>query len=95
MPRVDRNSTLLAAVTYQDPCAVLELEFTSGAVYHYFGVPAQTLEELLRAESKGGYFQSHIRNRFAYGKVYSARTNRTFAIPMPLEKSKTERIGRL
>jgi hypothetical protein len=54
MPRIDLNSTSLHAVTYQDPCAVLELEFRSGAIYHYFGIPAQTFEELLRAQSKGG-----------------------------------------
>ena len=72
MPRVDLNSTSLHAVTYQDQCAVLELEFRSGAVYRYFGIPPQTFEELLRAESKGGYFNSRIRNRFAYAKVYSA-----------------------
>jgi len=72
MPRVDLNSTSLYAVTYQDQCAVLELEFRSGAVYRYFGIPQQTLEELLRAESKGGYFNSRIRNRFAHAKVYSA-----------------------
>ena len=73
MPRVDLNSTLLHAVTYQDQCAVLELEFRNGAVCRYFGIPQQTFEELLRAASKGGYFNSRIRNRFAYAKVYSAR----------------------
>ena len=55
------------------PCAVLELQFRSGAVYHYFGIPAQTFEEWMRAESKGGYFNSHIRNRFAYAKVLLRR----------------------
>jgi len=73
MSRVDLNSTSLQAVTYQHPCAVLELEFRSGAVYRYFGIPQQTFEELLCAESKGGYFNSRIRNRFAYAKVYSAQ----------------------
>lgn len=77
MPRVNLNSTSLQAVTYQDQCAVLELEFRSGEVYRYFGIPAPTYEELLRAESKGGYFNSHIRNRFAYAKVYSAGANRS------------------
>jgi len=32
-----------------------------------------TFEELLWAESKGGYFNSRIWNRFAYAKAYSAR----------------------
>jgi hypothetical protein len=72
MPRVHLNSTLLHAATYQDPCAVLELEFNSGAVYRYFGIPAETFEELLGAESKGGYFNFHIRGRFAHVKLNSA-----------------------
>ena len=42
------------------------------AIYRYFSIPQQTFEELLRAESKGGYFNARIRNRFAYAKVYSA-----------------------
>jgi len=95
MPRADLNSTLLHAVTYQDQCAVLELEFRSGAVYRYFGIPQQTFEELLRAESKGGYFNSRIRNRFAYAKVYCARPNHNFAIPRPSGKLKTDSTGRL
>ena len=95
MLRVDLNSTSLYAVTYQEPCAVLELEFRSGAVYRYFGIPPHTFEELLRAESKGGYFNSRIRNRFAYAKVYSAAANGKLAIPMPSEKPKTDFTGRL
>ncbi len=95
MPRVDLNSTLLHAVTYQDQCAVLELEFRSWAVYRYFGIPQQTFEELLRAESKGGYFNSRIRNRFAYAKVYCVRPNHKFAIPKSSGKLKTDSTGRL
>jgi hypothetical protein len=68
MQPVDWNSILLEAGTYHDQLAVLELAFRSGAVYFYFGVPAQTYHELLRAESKGRYFNSHIRNRFACAK---------------------------
>ena len=95
MPRLDLNSTSLTAITYQDPCAVLELEFRSGAVYHYFGIPAQTFEEWMRAESKGRYFNSRIRNCVAYAKVYSAKANPNVAIPMPSEKPKTDFTGRL
>jgi hypothetical protein len=63
------DSSLLEAVAYHKQLRLLELAFRSGAVYGYFGVPAHTYDELLRAESKGKYFNSHIRNRFAYAKI--------------------------
>jgi|GraSoiStandDraft_43_1057313.scaffolds.fasta_scaffold663663_2 hypothetical protein len=63
----DLNSTSLKAAAYLE--ALLELEFTSGAIYRYFGVPAETYGALLRAQSKGTYFNQHIRNRFAYAKI--------------------------
>jgi hypothetical protein len=69
MPRIYLNSTGLQAATYQDQSALLELEFRSGAIYQYFGVPAQTYQELLLAESKGAYFHRHIRDRFPYAKI--------------------------
>lgn len=72
MQRLDLHSTTLRTAAYQDQRALLELEFRNGAVYRYFGVPAESYQALLRAESKGGYFNSHIRNRFAYAKIYSA-----------------------
>ena len=49
--------------------ALLELRFAGGAAYRYFRVPAPIYEELLRAESKGAYFNYHIRNRFACVKL--------------------------
>ena len=69
MPPRDWKSSLLQAATYQQEAAILEVALHGGAVYRYFGVPAQTHEELLRAESKGGYFNRHIRNRFPYAKI--------------------------
>jgi hypothetical protein len=73
MQPADWNSSLLEAGSYHDQLAVLELTFRSGAVYCYFGVPAPTYHELLRAESKGQYFNSHVRNRFACAKIHPAR----------------------
>ncbi len=69
MPPVDGNSSLLKAAVYDESWAVLELSFHSGAVYRYFGVPAQIYRELMRAESKGKHFNSHIRNRFHCSKL--------------------------
>jgi KTSC domain len=69
MPRIDLNSTSLTAATYLDGQTVLELEFRSGAVYRYVGVPAETYGELVQAQSKGTYFNHYIRNRFCYAKI--------------------------
>jgi len=62
------DSSLLQAAAHHAQSAILELAFRSGAVYHYFDVPSATYHELLGAESKGKYFNSHIRNRFVCSK---------------------------
>jgi len=41
----------------------LEIEFTNGAAYQYFGVPAEVYRELMAAESHGRYFHQHVRNK--------------------------------
>ncbi|MGH9721406.1 MAG: KTSC domain-containing protein, partial [Bryobacteraceae bacterium] len=46
-----------------------ELEFHSGAIYHYFEVPLETYRELLQADSKGRYFNQHIRNCFRFQQI--------------------------
>jgi lysyl-tRNA synthetase class 2 len=66
------ESTTLAAFAYDDAREVLQLEFRSGVVYHYFGVPAAVHEELLCAPSKGKYFNQSIRGRFRYALAVSA-----------------------
>lgn len=79
MARVYLKSTSLHAATYQDQSAFLELEFRSGAIYCYRDVPAQIYLELLRAESKGRYFNQHIRNRFAHAQIDLARRDSAIA----------------
>lgn len=62
-------STTLARVAYDDAGGVLQLEFCSGAVYRYFGVPEEVHERLLRACSRGRYFNREIRKRFRHVRV--------------------------
>jgi hypothetical protein len=69
---VQLQSTSLNAATFQEQSGYLELEFGSGTIYRYRNVPARVYEELLRAESKGRYFNTHIRNRFPYAKINPA-----------------------
>lgn len=63
------ESTTLATVAYDGARRLLQLEFRSGAVYQYFGVPAAVHEGLLRADSKGGHFNQAIRGCFPYRLV--------------------------
>ena len=60
------ESTTLATVAYDDARELLQLEFRSRAIYQYFGVPATVHAALLRAPSKGSYFNRVIRGRFPY-----------------------------
>jgi hypothetical protein len=66
MPRVPLESTLLASAQYHATRRVLDVEFHSGELYRYFGVSKTHYQGLLRAESKGRYFNQNIRNRFSY-----------------------------
>ena len=66
------NSSLLHTITYQQADALLEIIFQSGAVYEYLGVPDPIYQQLLTAESQGGFFNSKIRNDFPFRKIRSA-----------------------
>lgn len=62
-------STTLATVAYDGIRSLLQLEFRSRVVYHYFGVPAAVHEALLGAPSKGSYFNQAIRGRYPYVRL--------------------------
>ena len=61
-------SSLLSSIGYSIE-ATLELEFRSGAIYRYFAVPQAIFQDLIAAESKGAYFNRHVRNRFRYQRL--------------------------
>ena len=69
MNRVAVASTTLAWVSYFSDRHLLELEFRNGAVYEYCDVPLHEYNELLAADSKGAYFNGHIRNCFPCRQV--------------------------
>jgi hypothetical protein len=60
------ESTTLAMVAYDQARELLQLEFCSGAIYQYFGVPGAVHQALLGAPSKGSYFNQTIRGHFPY-----------------------------
>jgi hypothetical protein len=65
------KSRMLAAVAYNRDWQQLYLKFRSGDIYCYQDVPVERYEELLAADSKGGYIRGHILNRYLYQRVYA------------------------
>jgi hypothetical protein len=43
---------------------VLEVRFCNGGLYQYLDVPESVLAELMRAGSKGRFFNQHVRGRY-------------------------------
>jgi hypothetical protein len=63
------QSSELRWVGYEESTRLLEVEFHSGEIYRYFGVPASLVLELLEAESIGRFFNAQIRSKFRFEKV--------------------------
>jgi hypothetical protein len=69
MQRIQLASAAVSSAGYDAEAQILELEFSSGRIYRYEGVPRGTYEWLLRAPSKGGYVARMINDRYPYRDV--------------------------
>jgi hypothetical protein len=67
------ESKMLAAAAYDANKSILYLRFRHGDVYRYFAFPEEQYQDFLNAESRGRYFLSHIRDRFAYERLAPLR----------------------
>jgi KTSC domain len=64
------ESKMLSAAAYDDSKQILYLRFrNTGDVYRYFDFPTANYQSFLRAESKGRFFLSRIRNHFRYERM--------------------------
>lgn len=70
MERIPLDSEALTSVGYDAARLVLEVEFTSGRVYRYLGVPRHEVERLLQARSRGAYFSERVRDRYPCEQVH-------------------------
>jgi hypothetical protein len=68
MRRRPVDSSAINSVGYDPRSRTLEVEFSSGAVYDYFGVTARLWESFLAAPSKGKFFARKIRDRFPFAE---------------------------
>jgi len=53
---------MIRSVGYDQARSIIEIEFQSGKIYQYRGVPYRIYVELMSAGSKGSYFDAHIKN---------------------------------
>ena len=65
------DSWAIQDATYDDDTQVLSLhmqesEKAKGETLRYGDVPREVYDELIKANSKGGYFNKHIRNNYPF-----------------------------
>jgi hypothetical protein len=62
MQRRPVSSTSIATIGYDAATQTLEIEFRNGRVYRYYGVEADTFEQLMKARSKARFMNAYIRD---------------------------------
>ena len=65
-------SSVIRSFDYRPETRELEVKFVSGRRYIYFKVPAEEVDRLRAAGSRGRYFNFHIRDRYDYRELERA-----------------------
>ena len=63
------ESSSLRAVGYVARAALLDVTFQHGSTYRYLEVPPEVYHGLLRADSKGRYFNEKVKAAFSYMRL--------------------------
>jgi hypothetical protein len=74
MQREPLESSSLRSLGYDPTTNTLEVEFKSGRIYRYLGVPPTEYAALRNARSIGGYFTRQIRNNYECWRLVRAGT---------------------
>ena len=61
-------SSVIRKWDYDEAARRLDILFVSGKRYSYHDVPAETVEEMRAAFSKGSYYNRNIRDQFRFTK---------------------------
>jgi hypothetical protein len=62
-------STVIRRFNYRPETQELAIEFVTGRIYVYSGVPQAEAQAMRAAFAKGVYFNKHIRDRYACREV--------------------------
>ena len=80
-------STALASVGYDAETGELQIEFRSGRVYRYVGVPNAMHAWLLRTRNKGVFVAHHLSGRYGEQSLPDARRSPEPALEQALRAS--------
>ena len=69
MDRDQVTSSNIRSIGYDTTTETLEVEFLSGWVYQYYGVPEGLYQQIMQTPSKGVFLNQYVKNAFAYSRV--------------------------
>jgi len=69
MERIHVVSSLLRTVGFDPQTGTLEVVFVRGGIYEYHGMPQTVYDELMRAASKGTFYNAYIRNVYPFSRL--------------------------
>ncbi len=69
MERISVSSSNICSIGYEASSLTLEVEFKSGSIYQYMGVPQNEYDSLMSAASIGRHLNSNIKGRYRYVEV--------------------------
>jgi hypothetical protein len=69
LERLSVKSRILRSVGYDENTKILEIEFHTGLVYQYSGVPPKVYADLMHSGEMGKYFSEKVRPRFQTKQV--------------------------
>lgn len=64
MQMIRVNSSAMVAVGYDPQTRRLKITFAQGHTYDFCGVPRHVFDALMRAASKGTYYNTYIKDRY-------------------------------
>jgi hypothetical protein len=73
MTRLKVNSPAILSVGYEPDSESLQLEFPGSTIYEYHSVKPIIYMGLMHTESKGNYFDHHIKDKYEYTLVNETR----------------------
>ena len=79
MERTPLRSSALLSAGYDDDARTLEVEFRSGRVYRYRGVPRGVFDFLVRTPEKGRFFNRMINGVYEFDDTAVVRAEQDLA----------------
>jgi len=70
-PVVRDKASHVKSIGFDAASSTLEIEFSSGAIYDYAGVPQSLYDEFVKADSLGSFVATRIRGAFEYKRLHA------------------------